>query len=240
MVLAGKRNAKMLWYVPRKEPCLVLVQEHREALAPVLVSMLAAAGEACPPGAEAGLPGARVEGVPAAALAKEAVYAAAAAAAYDLHDYIDFGPWFRGALLQVPLLPGLHHALPAVVVLGGSSSSQVGCAADSSHRLAPLCPVLHHAVAASVVALKLLPAASWAVLIVCSGQVGSAMRSARRVQVTLCMLWGQELADEAPAARPLRRRAAMLVGAWAPKLALADRPAAYRALLGLLARQSLL
>lgn len=50
------------------------------------------------------------------------------------------------------------------------------------------------------------------------------------------MLWGQELADEAPAARPLRRRAAMLVGAWAPKLALADRPAAYRTLLGLLAR----
>ena len=65
-------------------------------------------------------------------------------------------------------------------------------------------------------------------------------RSARRVQVTLRMLWGQELADEAPAARPLRRRAAMLVGAWAPKLALADRPAAYRALLGLLARQNLL
>ena len=52
----------------------------------------------------------------------------------------------------------------------------------------------------------------------------------------LGVLSGQELADEAPAARPLRRRAAMLVGAWAPKLALADRPAAYRALLGLLAR----
>lgn len=55
-------------------------------------------------------------------------------------------------------------------------------------------------------------------------------------KVHLGMLSGQELADEAPAARPLRRRAAMLVGAWAPKLALADRPAAYRALLGLLAR----
>lgn len=81
---------------------MLLMQEHREALAPVLVGMLAAAGEACPPGAAAGLPGARVEGVPATALAKEAVYAAAAAAAYDLHDYIAFGPWFRGALLQVP------------------------------------------------------------------------------------------------------------------------------------------
>ena len=77
----------------------------------MLVSMLAAAGEACPPGAAAGLPGARVEGVPAAALAKEAVYAAAAAAAYDLHDYIDFGPWFRGALLQVPLpRPSTMHS----------------------------------------------------------------------------------------------------------------------------------
>lgn len=52
----------------------------------------------------------------------------------------------------------------------------------------------------------------------------------------LDMLLRQELADEAPAARPLRRRAAMLVGAWAPKLALADRPAAYRALLGLMVR----
>lgn len=44
----------------------------------------------------------------------------------------------------------------------------------------------------------------------------------------------QELADEVPAARPLRRRAAMLVGAWAPRLSPADRPAAYRALLGLM------
>lgn len=76
----------------------------------MLVSMLAAAAEACPPGAADGLPGPRVEGVPAAVLAKEAVYAAAAAAAYDLHDYIDLGPWFRGALLQVRVFPALHHA----------------------------------------------------------------------------------------------------------------------------------
>jgi len=46
----------------------------------------------------------------------------------------------------------------------------------------------------------------------------------------------QEMADTAPAARPLRRRAALLIGAWAPKLAHADRPDAYRALLGLMAR----
>lgn len=46
----------------------------------------------------------------------------------------------------------------------------------------------------------------------------------------------QELADESPAARPLRRRAALLLGAWAPKMAQADRPAAYRALLSLMVR----
>ncbi|KAK9844039.1 hypothetical protein WJX81_002691 [Elliptochloris bilobata] len=127
---------------------MMLVKEHREELAPLLVKMLAAAADACPPGAAASLPGPRVEGVPAALLAKEAVYTAAGAAAYDLHDYIDFGPWLRGALLQ-------------------------------------------------------------------------------------------ELSDEAPAARPLRRRAAMLVGAWAPKLASDDRPAAYRALLGIMAAPDL-
>lgn len=103
MVLARKRNMEGAWTDTGLKTYPSLAQEHREALAPVLVSMLAAAGEACPPGAAAGLPGARVEGVPAAVLAKEAVYAAAAVAAYDLHDYIDFGPWFRGALLQVPL-----------------------------------------------------------------------------------------------------------------------------------------
>lgn len=66
-----------------------------------MVRQLAAAADACPPGAAASLPGPRVEGVPAAVLAKEAVYCAAAAAAYDLHDYVAFGPWFRGPLLQV-------------------------------------------------------------------------------------------------------------------------------------------
>lgn len=64
------------------------------------MKLLARAADACPPGAAAGLPGPRVEGVPAAVLAKEAVYAAAAATSYDLHDYVDFGPWFRGSLLQ--------------------------------------------------------------------------------------------------------------------------------------------
>jgi len=70
-------------------------------LAPMVVELVTAAAAACPPAAAASLPGPRVEGVPAAVLAKEAAYAAAAAASFDLHDYVDFGPWFRGALLQV-------------------------------------------------------------------------------------------------------------------------------------------
>ena len=44
----------------------------------------------------------------------------------------------------------------------------------------------------------------------------------------------QEMADSSPAAAPLRRRAALLVGQWAVKLRAEDRPAAYRALLSLL------
>jgi len=67
--------------------------------------------------------------------------------------------------------------------------------------------------------------------------VGAALASAADTAGT-CMFGqaAQEMADTAPAARPLRRRAALLIGAWAPKLAHADRPDAYRALLGLMAR----
>ena len=32
---------------------------------------------------------------------KEAVYNAVGVAAYELHDYVDWDPWFRGALVQV-------------------------------------------------------------------------------------------------------------------------------------------
>lgn len=45
----------------------------------------------------------------------------------------------------------------------------------------------------------------------------------------------QELADQAPANRPLRRRAGLLIGQWVGKLKQEDRPVAYRALLSLLA-----
>ncbi|CAL8468538.1 g8078 [Coccomyxa elongata] len=45
----------------------------------------------------------------------------------------------------------------------------------------------------------------------------------------------QELADTSPEAKPLRRRAALLVGQWVVKLPADTRPAAYRALLSLMA-----
>ena len=49
-------------------------------------------------------------------------------------------------------------------------------------------------------------------------------------------IWAaQEIADESPAGRPLRRRAGLLTGQWVGKLKGEDRPMAYRALLSLLA-----
>lgn len=45
----------------------------------------------------------------------------------------------------------------------------------------------------------------------------------------------QEVADQSPAARPVRRRAGLLIGQWVGKLKGEDRPMAYRALLLLLA-----
>ncbi len=53
------------------------------------------------------------------------------------------------------------------------------------------------------------------------------------MQSFLCPL--QEIADQSPAARPLRRRAGLLIGQWVGKLKGEDRPLAYRALLSLLA-----
>lgn len=43
------------------------------------------------------------------------------------------------------------------------------------------------------------------------------------------------MSDGSPAAPPLRRRVALLLGRWVADLAEADRPAAYRALLSMLA-----
>ena len=45
--------------------------------------------------------GDRFSGIPVALLRKEAAYNAVGVAAYELHDYVDWDPWFRGALVQV-------------------------------------------------------------------------------------------------------------------------------------------
>ena len=68
--------------------------------------MLKEANEACPPGAAARLvaqegAGSLIAGIPAAALHKDAIYAAAGTGAYELHDYVDFQPWLQQSLLQV-------------------------------------------------------------------------------------------------------------------------------------------
>lgn len=145
-------------YADNVRPCAemlfaALLEAYRSQLAPTVVQHLQDVSAACPPGAAGSLPpphGAPAGGdsgerlvVPDAARAKEAVYAAMGTGAYELHDYMDFTPWFRTTLLQ-------------------------------------------------------------------------------------------EMADSSPAAAPLRRRAALLVGQWAVKLRAEDRPAAYRALLSLL------
>ena len=67
----------------------------------MVVSMLKAKSEACPPGTAASQQGPRIGGIPAAVLAKEAVYNAAGVGAYGLHDYVDFKQWLQSALLQV-------------------------------------------------------------------------------------------------------------------------------------------
>ena len=45
--------------------------------------------------------GPRTSGIPQAVLAKEAVYSAVGLASFELHDHVDFTPWFRGPLMQV-------------------------------------------------------------------------------------------------------------------------------------------
>lgn len=124
----------------------VLMEDHRQQLAPVLVAMLQGAEEASPPGRSASLAGPCTEGVPALALAKEAIYNAVGTCAYDLHDFLDFPSWFRSALIQ-------------------------------------------------------------------------------------------ELGDQSKAAKPLRRRALLIVGQWTPKLHERDRPAVYHAVLQMLGDQ---
>ena len=87
------------------------LQAYRLQLAPTVVQHLQEVSAACPPGAAGSLPpphsvlagGDSSERlvVPDAVRAKEAVYAAMGTGAYELHDYVDFTPWFRTTLLQV-------------------------------------------------------------------------------------------------------------------------------------------
>lgn len=77
----------------------------------MVVSTLKAKSEACRPGTAASQQGPRVGGIPAAVLAKEAVYNAAGVGAYGLHDYIDFKQWLQSTLLQVCTLVKLGLTL---------------------------------------------------------------------------------------------------------------------------------
>ena len=94
-----------------REQAAMAVQDDREGVAPVIVSVLKAKSEACPPGSAASQQGPRIGRIPAAVLAKEAVYNAAGVGAYDLHDYIDFKQWFQTALLQVVALQGMSPSV---------------------------------------------------------------------------------------------------------------------------------
>ena len=49
-----------------------------------------------------------------------------------------------------------------------------------------------------------------------------------------CLPLVQDMADNSAEAKPLRRRAAMLLGQWAAKVPAAERPAAYRSLITLM------
>ena len=78
-----------------------MCQAHSDVLAPLVLDMLQRAASQCPPGACSRVDGPRLAGVPVRVLAKEAVYNAAGATAFHLHDLIDFTQWFTTALLTV-------------------------------------------------------------------------------------------------------------------------------------------
>ncbi|KAG2435382.1 hypothetical protein HXX76_007454 [Chlamydomonas incerta] len=79
---------------------LVLLQAYREVLGPAVASLLPAVAASAPAGVPAdSLPGERVVGVPLVLLYKDGVYAALAAGAYELHDYLDYRAWLTGSLL---------------------------------------------------------------------------------------------------------------------------------------------
>ena len=189
----------------------------------MIVSMLKTKSEACPPGTAAAQQGPRIACIPAAVLAKEAVYNAAGVGAYDLHDYIDFKQWFQTALLQVCQVLSADHggcgektgieyrdliSIPASACLCGSSAS---CSLWS-------CCVFSSKCAANVsLHGQIRQLQKWAAIGTAVGQ---------------CCV--QDMADTSAEAKPLRRRAAMLLGQWAVKLPATERPAAYRSLITLM------
>ena len=52
-----------------------------------------------------------------------------------------------------------------------------------------------------------------------------------------CLHPAQDMGDTSAEAKPLRRRAAMLLGQWAVKMPATERPAAYRSLITLMSEQ---
>lgn len=68
-------------------------------------------------------------------------------------------------------------------------------------------------------------------------KVTNALSHSPIVQWASLVRWhshAQEMADQSPAAAPLRRQAALVLAKWVPRATDADRPAAYSALLQLL------
>ena len=99
------------------------LQAYRSELAPAVMSMLAAASDACPVGApsRSAMPNgsaSNTDVAPAAVLHKEAVYAAVGTGAYELHDFVDYQPWLRTTLVQASLflqVPLSKHLCSAIV-----------------------------------------------------------------------------------------------------------------------------
>ncbi|KAK9822576.1 hypothetical protein WJX74_006339 [Apatococcus lobatus] len=77
----------------------ILLQEHRQSLAPYIIQTLQATMSRCPAGSAQRLPGPSINGIPASVLFKEAVYNAMAVGAYELHDYVELSSWLRSSLL---------------------------------------------------------------------------------------------------------------------------------------------
>lgn len=107
------------------QPLPTYPHAHNHSIYNTIIATLACpqtASSECPTGVDiASLPGPRIAGLPAQLLHKEAVYTACTAAAYELHDYVDWGGWLRGALL-----PELSDATPACRPLQRRAAMLVG------------------------------------------------------------------------------------------------------------------